>query len=80
MNFMHNHDIYHVILKNRKINRIILPIEAIYCVWLAMTLVFNFKWFAYSIDTQFVLISLFFFIEWIFNLIKKRKSHKSKLK
>ena len=37
------HDIYHTILKNRKINHIILPIEAIYCVWLIITLVLNFK-------------------------------------
>lgn len=26
------HDIYHVILKNRKIDRLIMPFEALYCV------------------------------------------------
>lgn len=55
-----NDNIYRTIIKNRKIDRMIMPFEAVYCVWLIITLVLNFKLFAYSIDAQFVLISLFF--------------------
>lgn len=67
------HDIYHVILKNRKIDRLIMPFEALYCVWLIITLILNFKLFAYSIDAQFVLITLFYFSGWISSLVKKPK-------
>lgn len=67
------HDIYHVILKNRKIDRLIMPFEALYCVWLIITLILNFKLFAYSIDAQFVLITLFYFSGWISSLVKKHK-------
>lgn len=70
------HDIYHVILKNRKIDRLIMPFEALYCVWLIITLILNFKLFAYSIDAQFVLITLFYFSGWISSLVKKHKMKK----
>lgn len=71
------HDIYQIIIKNRKINHIILPIEAIYCVWLIITLILNFKLFAYSIDTQFILITLFYFFSWINSLIQKHHKNKT---
>ncbi|MCT7790633.1 MAG: tRNA-modifying protein [Lactobacillus crispatus] len=73
-----NDNIYHTIIKNRKIDRMIMPFEAAYCVWLIITLVLNFKLFAYSIDAQFVLISLFFFSEWVSSLVKKHRMKKSK--
>ena len=71
------HDIYHTILKNRKINHIILPIEAIYCVWLIITLVLNFKLFAYSIDAQFILITLFYLVSWMNSLIQRHHKNKN---
>nr|WP_232338976.1 tRNA-modifying protein [Lactobacillus crispatus] len=54
-----------------------MPFEAVYCVWLIITLVLNFKLFAYSIDAQFVLISLFFISGWVSSLIKKHRMKKS---
>ncbi|KRL81131.1 hypothetical protein FC57_GL000876 [Lactobacillus ultunensis DSM 16047] len=74
MNFMH--DIYHTIIRNRKIDHIVLPLQAIYCVWLIITLILNFKWFAYSIDAQFVLISLYYMISWISSMIKKHRAER----
>lgn len=56
-----------------KIDRLIMPFEALYCVWLIITLILNFKLFAYSIDAQFVLITLFYFSGWISSLVKKHK-------
>ncbi|MFJ6933741.1 tRNA-modifying protein [Lactobacillus gallinarum] len=50
-----------------------MPFEALYCVWLIITLILNFKLFAYSIDAQFVLITLFYFSGWISSLVKKHK-------
>lgn len=73
-----NDNIYHTIVKNRKIDRMIMPFEAVYCVWLIITLVLNFKLFAYSIDAQFVLISLFFISGWVSSLIKKHRMKKSR--
>ena len=72
-----NDNIYRTIIKNRKIDRMIMPFEAVYCVWLIITLVLNFKLFAYSIDAQFVLISLFFISGWVSSLIKKNRMKKS---
>lgn len=73
-----NDNIYHTIVKNRKIDRMIMPFEAVYCVWLIITLVLNFKLFAYSIDAQFVLISLFFISGWVSSLVKKHRMKKSR--
>lgn len=73
-----NDNIYRTIIKNRKIDRMIMPFEAVYCVWLIITLVLNFKLFAYSIDAQFVLISLFFISGWVSSLIKKHRMKKSR--
>lgn len=73
-----NDNIYHTIVKNRKIDRMIMPFEAVYCVWLIITLVLNFKLFAYSIDAQFVLISLFFISGWVSSLVKKHCMKKSR--
>lgn len=73
-----NDNIYHTIVKNRKIDRMIMPFEAVYCVWLIITLVLNFKLFAYSIDAQFVLISLFFISGWVSSLVKNHCMKKSR--
>lgn len=73
-----NDNIYRTIIKNRKIDRMIMPFEAVYCVWLIITLVLNIKLFAYSIDAQFVLISLFFISGWVSSLIKKHRMKKSR--
>ncbi len=73
-----NDNIYHTIVKNRKIDRMIMPFEAVYCVWLIITLVLNFKLFAYSIDAQFVLISLFFISGWVSSLVKNHRMKKSR--
>lgn len=73
-----NDNIYHTIVKNRKIDRMIMPFEAVYCVWLIITLVLSFKLFAYSIDAQFVLISLFFISGWVSSLVKNHRMKKSR--
>ena len=73
-----NDNIYRTIIKNRKIDRMIMPFEAVYCVWLIITLVLNFKLFAYSIDAQFVLISLFFISGWVSSLVKNHCMKKSR--
>ncbi|CPR72590.1 tRNA-modifying protein [Lactobacillus crispatus] len=73
-----NDNIYHTIVKNRKIDRMIMPFEAVYCVWLIITLVLSFKLFAYSIDAQFVLISLFFLSGWVSSLVKNHRMKKSR--
>ena len=73
-----NDNIYRTIIKNRKIDRMIMPFEAVYCVWLIITLVLNFKLFAYSIDAQFVLISLFFISGWVSSLVKNHRMKKSR--
>ena len=73
-----NDNIYRTIIKNRKIDRMIMPFESVYCVWLMITLVLIFKLFAYSIDAQFVLISLFFLSGWISSLVKNHRMKKSR--
>ena len=73
-----NDNIYHTIVKNRKIDRMIMPFEAVYCVWLIITLVLSFKLFAYSIAAQFVLISLFFLSGWVSSLVKNHRMKKSR--
>ena len=73
-----NDNIYRTIIKNRKIDRMIMPFEAVYCVWLIITLVLSFKLFAYSIDAQFVLISLFFISGWVSSLVKNHRMKKSR--
>ena len=71
-------NIYHTIVKIRNIDRMIRPFEAVYSVRLIITLVLNFKLFAYSMVSQFVLISLFFISGWVSSLVKNHRMKKSR--
>lgn len=64
-------NVFHTINKNRRINKIFMIFMVLYCIWLILTLIFNFKWFIYSIETQGVICCIYYLASWIYRKVYK---------